>query len=137
MSDIRYFYAALATFVLNIRPRSFIFHLVGMNGKSLLQPTASFTDHGHTCPNCRRRMVVGPNGALSHWHSLSAGTLTNVIPQHFKVGLLPVLMKGWDRLQRVEITGVLKLLLVDLRRELSEKGIELAGALAGDGWEEI
>ncbi|KAE9368283.1 hypothetical protein N431DRAFT_428127 [Stipitochalara longipes BDJ] len=131
-SEVRDFYAALATFILDIRPRSFIFNLVGMNGKPLLQPMSPLLRHkGDTCPHCHGAMVVGPNGALTHWHSLSTVTMTNVIPEHFQVELLPVLMTGWEGLQRVEVRGVMKMLLVDMRKELSGRGI----MLAGDGWE--
>jgi len=130
-SEIRDFYAALATFISNIRPRSFVFHLVGMNGKPLLQPiSTNLRDNGIVCHRCQGRLVVGPGGHIIHWHNLSTG-MTNITPEHFRTTLLPILMNGWEGLQSLEIRGVMKSLLMDMRKELSGRGV----VLVGDGWE--
>ena len=131
-SEIRDFYTALGTFILNIRPRSFIFYLVGMNGKPLLLPTtANLRGNGIVCHQCQGRLVLGPSGRIVHWRDWRAAMM-NEIPDHFRTALLPMLMNGWEGLQRVEIRGVMKCFLVDMRRELSGRGI----VLVGDGWEE-
>lgn len=129
--EVRAFYTSLATFLLSIRPRSFIFNLVGMNGRPLPQPMSSphVQHQSPSCPRCHGPMAADASGRLSH---ISGMTMANVIPQLFQDILLPVLVKGWDGLQRVEIRGVMKRLLWEMKTELGGKGV----VLAGDGWEE-
>jgi hypothetical protein len=62
---------------------------------------------------------------------LSHLTLANIIPETFEKLLLPVLRNGWDGLQRLEIKGVMKQILVDMRKDLIERRV----VLVGDGWE--
>jgi hypothetical protein len=61
---------------------------------------------------------------------ISGLTSANIIPKNFQRILLPVLSKGWEGLQRVEVRGVMKALLVEMRSELEEKGVDLTS----DGW---
>jgi hypothetical protein len=62
---------------------------------------------------------------------ISGLTSANIIPKNFQRTLLPVLSKGWEGLQRVEVKGVMKALLVEMRLELEAKGVELTS----DGWD--
>jgi hypothetical protein len=62
---------------------------------------------------------------------ISGLTSANIIPKNFQRILLPVLSKGWEGFQRVEVRGVMKALLVEMRSELEEKGVDLTS----DGWD--
>jgi hypothetical protein len=129
-SEVRDFYTSLATFLLTIRPRSFIFNLVGMNGRPLPQPMSARLRHkGDTCHRRHVAVAAVPGGSPVH---ISGLTAANVFPDNVQHFLLPLLEQGWDGLQKIEIRGVMNRLLVDVRRELSGSGV----ALAGDGWEE-
>jgi hypothetical protein len=129
-SEIRDFYTSLVTFLLTIRPRSFIFNLVGMNGRPLPQPISARLRHkGDTCHRSHVAVAAAPGGSPVH---ISGLTAANVFPDNVQHFLLPLLEQGWDGLQKIEIRGVMNRLLVDVRRELSGSGVELAG----DGWEE-
>jgi hypothetical protein len=61
---------------------------------------------------------------------ISELTSANIIPKNFQRILLPVLSKGWEGLQRVEVRGVMKALLGEMKSELEEKGVDLTS----DGW---
>lgn len=62
---------------------------------------------------------------------ISELTSANIIPKNFQRILLPVLNKGWEGLQKVEVRGVMRALLVEMRSELEEKGVYLKS----DGWD--
>jgi hypothetical protein len=65
------------------------------------------------------------------WSCVSSITQANIVPENFRDILLPVLVQGWEGLQRVELRGVMWNLLDDMRRELRGRGV----VLVGDGWE--
>jgi hypothetical protein len=103
-----------------------------MNGKPLPQPKSGHLQHeGPECPKCRRPRVIGTDGRLEHMNYISGLTSANIIPKNFQRILLPVLSKGWEGLQRVEVRGVMKALLGEIRSELEAKGVELTS----DGWD--
>ena len=130
-STVQDFYTSIAVFLLNIRPRSFVFSLIGVNGKPLPQPVSGHLQHeGPECPKCRRLRVIGTDGRLDHMNRISELTSANIIPKNFQRILLPVLSKGWEGLQRVEVRGVMKALLGEMKSELEEKGVDLTS----DGW---
>jgi hypothetical protein len=125
--EIRDFCKSLSTFLFNIRPRSFVFNLVGMNGRSLPQRVSVLRHPGDTC-RCNRPMAPDVFGTLQH---IDRYMLANV-PENFGTILLPVLMKGWEGLKKVEIRGVMRTMLEDLRMELNARDV----VLASDSWEE-
>lgn len=65
------------------------------------------------------------------WSCVSSITQTNIVPENFRDILLPVLIQGWDGLQRVELRGVMWSLLDEMRKALKERGV----LSAGDGWQ--
>ena len=126
--EIRDFCKSLSTFLLSIRPHSFIFDLVGMNGQSLPQRVSVLRHPGGTCRRCSEPVAPDVYGRLQ---PIDKYMLAN-IPENFRAILLPVLMKGWEGLQRVEIRGIMRTFLEDLRMELNARAV----VLASDGWEE-
>jgi hypothetical protein len=65
------------------------------------------------------------------WSCVSSITQANIVPENFRDILLPVLIQGWNGLQRLELRGVMWTLLDETRKALKERGV----VLEGDGWQ--
>jgi hypothetical protein len=99
-----------------------------MNGRPLAQPASAHLHMGPPCNLCSKPRAANLMGQLSH---ISGTMWENIVPELFRDILLPVLTDGWEGLQRVEIRGVMKIILADMRKKLAEKGV----VFDGDGWQ--